>query len=209
LEKGICPFFVFYKEYNGYNMDTKIPVEVSARHCHLCPEDLEKLFGKGHELTQIKQLSQPSDFACEEAVEIEFGSKKFENVRVVGPLRKQTQVEISLTDAVGSGVIPPARISGDLKESESVIIRGPKGAVKLKKGLIVALRHLHCATNEAASLGIKMGDKIKVRVAGARAVVFEDVDVRVGDHYNLCLHLDTDEGNAAFINKIGEGEITK
>ena len=92
----------------------KILVEVSARHCHLSQQDLEKLFGTGHELTKIKQLSQPSDFACEETVTAYVGSKKFEKVRVIGPLRNQTQVEISLTDAIGSGVMPPIRLSGDI-----------------------------------------------------------------------------------------------
>jgi len=182
-------------------------VEVSARHCHLSKEDLEKLFGLGYELKTLKQLSQPSDFACQETVNIQVGSKKIENVRVVGPLRTQTQIEISLTDAVGSGIMPPVKLSGDLKNSSPVAISGPKGTVSLNEGLIVALRHIHCATSESAKLGLKSGAMVAVRVSGERPVEFEKIAVRVRDDYKLCLHLDTDEGNAAGINKMGEGQI--
>jgi putative phosphotransacetylase len=188
-------------------MNTKIPVEVSARHCHLAKQDLEKLFGKDYELKKTKQLTQPSDFACEETIDIEFGSKKIENIRIVGPLRNQTQIEISLTDAFGSGIMPPVRLSGDLKDSAGVILIGPKGKVELEDGLIIAERHLHCATNEVKKLEIKNGDKVSVKIESERPVVFKNVIVRIRDDYKLCLHLDTDEGNAAGINKIGEGQI--
>ena len=149
----------------------------------------------------------PSDFACQETVNILFGSKKIEKVRIVGPVRQQTQVEISLTDAVGSGIVPPVRLSGDLDGSSAVVLEGPKGQVELKEGLIVALRHIHCATSEAAKLGLKNGAIVDVEIKGERPVIFENVLVRVKDAYKLCLHLDTDEGNAAGINKIGEGII--
>ena len=185
----------------------KVPVEVSARHCHLAKQDLEKLFGVDYELKKLKQLSQPSDFACEETIDIQFGSKKIEKVRVVGPLRQQTQIEISLTDAIGSGIIPPTRLSGDLKESEKVILVGPADNVELIEGLIVAQRHIHCATEEAKKFKLKNGDIVAVRITGKRPVIFENVVLRVKDDYKLCLHLDTDEGNAAGINKIGEGII--
>lgn len=185
----------------------KVPVEVSARHCHLSKEDLEKLFGVGYELQKLKQLSQPADFACQETVNIQFGSKKIEKVRIVGPLRQQTQVEISLTDSMGSGITPTARLSGDLKNSSPIALEGPKGTVNLTEGLIVALRHIHCATGEAAKLGLKNGDKVAIRVGAERQLVFEKVIVRVRDDYKLCLHIDTDEGNAAEIKKIGEGLI--
>lgn len=188
-------------------MENKIPVEVSARHCHLAKQDLEKLFGIGHELKKIKQLSQPSDFACEETISIQVGSKKIESVRIVGPLREQTQVEISLTDAVGSGVMPPVKLSGNLEGTGSVVLEGPEGVANLSEGLIVALRHIHCATEEAFKLGLKNGDNVSVRVEGQRPIIFENVAVRVRDDYKLCLHLDTDEGNAAGINKTGEGII--
>ena len=188
-----------------------VPVEVSARHCHLSKEDLEKLFGVGYELQKLKQLSQPSDFAAEETVDIKFGSpagvKEIKNVRVVGPLREQTQVEVSLTDVAGSGVIPEIKLSGDLNNASPVVITGPAGSVELDKGLIVVLRHIHCSNLEAAKFGLKNGAKVAVKIFGERPVVFENVVVRVKDDYKLCLHLDTDEGNAAGINKIGEGII--
>jgi putative phosphotransacetylase len=184
-----------------------IPVEVSARHCHLAKEDLEKLFGTDYELKKMKQLSQPSDFACEETVTIKFGKKTIENVRVVGPVRKQTQVEISLTDAAGSDLTPLVKLSGELMGTSSVVLEGPKGTVSLTEGLIVALCHIHCATDEAARLGLKNGAKVSVGVTGDRAVIFENVIIRVKDGYKLCMHIDTDEGNSAGIDKIGVGTI--
>jgi len=186
-----------------------VPVEVSARHCHLSKEDLEKLFGVGYELQKLKQLSQPSDFACQETVDIQVGLNKIEKVRVVGPIRSQTQVEISLTDAVGLKFMPPVRLSGNLKDSASVILYGPAGKVELAEGLIVAKRHIHCSTRESAKLGLKNGDKVNVAVGEDRKVVFENVVVRVKDDYKFCMHIDTDEGNSAGINKTGEGEIIK
>lgn len=187
----------------------KVPVEVSARHCHLSVEDLEKLFGTGYELTKLKQLSEPSDFACKEVVNIIVGSKTFKNVRIVGPLRSQTQVEVSLTDAIGSGIMPPIRLSGDLRETGPVSILGPKGAIDLNEGLIVALRHIHCATDTAKKYKLKDGDRVSVEIKGERPVVFENVILRVKDDYKLSMHLDTDEGNAAGVNKVGEGLIIK
>lgn len=185
----------------------KVPVEVSARHCHLSKEDLEKLFGSGYELKKLRQLYQPSDFACQETVDIQVGSKKIENVRVVGPLRGQTQVEVSLTDTVGTGIVPPLRLSGDLNGSGSAILQGPVGRVELSEGLIVAQRHIHCATEEAKKYKLKAGDIVSVKIQSDRPVIFENVAVRVKDHYKLCLQLDTDEGNAAGINKVSEGQI--
>ncbi len=158
-------------------------------------------------MKKIKQLGQPADFACEETVGIQVGSKKLERIRVVGPLREQTQVEVSLTDAVGLGMIPPIRLSGNLRGSAGVVLFGPAGKIELAEGFIIAQRHLHCATDEAKELGLKTGDVVSVRVEGERAVVFDNITVRVRDDYKLCLHLDTDEGNAAGINKIGIGEI--
>jgi putative phosphotransacetylase len=188
-------------------MKIKIPVEVSARHCHLSKEVLEKLFGNGYQLQKIKQLSQPSDFACQETIGVQVGSKKFENVRVVGPLRDKTQIEMSLTDVIGSGIIHPIKLSGDLQGSAGVILKGPAGEVELGEGLIVARRHIHCGTEEAKKHKLKTGDIISVKVGSEREIIFEKVVVRVKDDYKLCMHIDTDEGNAAGINKISEGQI--
>jgi len=184
-----------------------VPVEVSARHCHLCKADLNALFGGGKELTKLRQLSQPLEFACQETVNIIIGSKQIGNVRIVGPLRTETQVEISLSDAVGSGIEVPVLLSGQLENSASVVITGPAGRVELNKGLIVAKRHIHCATSQAGHLGLKNSAMVKVRVKGERSIVFENVIVRTGDNYKFCIHLDTDEGNACGINKTGEGYI--
>jgi len=185
----------------------KVPVEISARHCHLSKEDMEKLFGAGHELEKLRQLFEPSDFACQETVDIQIGSKKFEKIRVVGPLRKQSQIEISLSDAIGSGVTPPVRLSGDLQGSLGAVLQGPAGRVDLKEGVIVARRHLHCATDEAKKYKLKTGDIVSVKIEGTRQTIFENIIVRVKDDYKLALHLDTDEGNSAGINKMGEGII--
>jgi len=185
----------------------KVLVEVSARHCHLSKVDLEKLFGVGYELKKFKQLSQPSDFASEETVDIQVGSKRFDKVRIVGPLREKTQVEISLTDAVGSGVMPLVKLSGDLTGSAGVVLIGPVGQVELSEGLIIAQRHIHCATSEAKKLGLKAGENVCVKINSQRPVIFENVVVRVADDYKLSMQIDTDEGNAAGINKIGEGII--
>jgi propanediol utilization protein len=187
--------------------EIKVPVEVSARHCHLSKTDLEKLFGAGYELKKIRQLSQPSDFAAEETIDIQAGDKKIEKIRVVGPVRAQTQVEIAKTDAFALGVNPPLRLSGDLADSIGVTLIGPKGRVDLEKGLIIALRHIHCSPAEAKKLGLKNQDAVAVKIESERPVTFYDVLVRIGDNYKLSLQLDTDEGNAAGLNKTGEGII--
>lgn len=192
-----------------FKKDKKVLVEVSARHCHLSKSDMEALFGVGYKLKKIKDLSQSSDFACEETIEIEFGSKKFSKIRVVGPLRENTQVEVSLTDAAGSGVEIPLRLSGDLDASAAVALRGPAGQVGISEGLIIAKRHLHCSLAEAKDLGVENGDTVSVKIQGERPVTFGNVIVRVKEDYKLSMQIDTDEGNAAFINKIGEGVIVK
>jgi putative phosphotransacetylase len=140
---------------------------------------------------------------------VQANSKTFEKVRIVGPLREETQVEISKTDAVFLGVNPPINLSGDLKNSLPIRLVGPKGVIGLDKGLILAKRHIHCATDEAVSFGLKDGDSVSVKIDGERGLVFDNVVVRVKDDYKLAMHIDTDEGNAAGINKIGEGIILK
>jgi len=190
-------------------MKIKIPVEISARHIHLCQKDLESLFGLGHELKKIKQLGQPSDFAAQETISIKNGSKILENIRVVGPLREKTQIELSGTDAFYLEINPPIRLSGDLKNSAGAVLIGPAGEIKLDEGIIVAQRHIHCATDEAKKFGLKNGEEVSVEIQGERPVTFHNVKIRLKDNYKLCLHLDTDEGNAAGINKTGQGLIIK
>jgi putative phosphotransacetylase len=185
----------------------KIPVEVSARHIHISKKDLETLFGEGYQLHKLKQLTQPSDFATEEVLDIEIGDKKLLGVRIVGPEREKTQIEISKTDAVLLGVNPPVRLSGDLENSLALKLIGPKGELELSEGLIIVKRHIHCATSEAENLGLKNNDVVSVKVESERPIIFEGVVVRINDDYKLSMHIDTDEGNAAGINKIGQGEI--
>lgn len=187
---------------------TKVPVEISARHVHLSKKDLEALFGIEYQLKEIRRLYQPSDFAAEESVDIKIGDKEIKGVRVVGPLREKTQIEISKTDAIMLGANPPIRLSGDLDNSSPVVLIGPKGKLELKEGLIIARRHIHCSPEEAKKSGLRHGQLVSVEIKGNRALSFHCVEVRVRDDYKLCLHLDTDEGNSAGINKIGEGIIS-
>lgn len=189
--------------------NAKVPIEVSARHCHLAKPELQKLFGSDYELKKKRQLTQPSDFACEETITIKSNFHSIENVRVIGPLRNQTQIEISKTDAIFLGVDAPLRLSGDLKGSGAIKIVGPQGEIDLMEGLIVAQRHMHCSTDEAKKMKLKTGDSVCVGIKSERPVIFENVAIRVRDDYKLCLQLDTDEGNAAGINKVGEGYLVK
>lgn len=190
-------------------MDIKVPIEISARHLHLSKKDIEALFGLDYELKKMKQLSQPCDFSAQETLDLIINKKKITSVRIVGPEREQTQIEISLTDAINLSIQPPIRLSGNLKGSSGAIIKGPKGRVEIKEGLIIAQRHLHCATNEAEQLGLTNGMIVSVKTIGERELTFYNIIVRVRGDYKLCLHLDTDEGNATGINKKGEGILLK
>jgi len=191
-------------------MDTakKIPVGVSARHIHISREDLDVLYGKGYELTVMKDLSQPGQYAAKENVELvtEKGSMK---VRILGPVRKQTQIELALTDAVKLGVTPPVRDSGDLKESPGLTIRGPQGEVKIDEGVIAACRHIHMTPAEAEVFCLNDKDVVKVRCGGDRGLIFDNVLVRVNDNYSLEMHIDTDEGNAAMLHTGEAVQIVK
>jgi propanediol utilization protein len=188
-------------------MAIKIPVEVSARHVHLSQRDLETLFGPGYQFKKFKQLSQPSDFAAEEVLDIKNGENVIKKIRIVGPTRLQTQVEISITDAFYLGVNPPIRLSGDLKDSAGITLVGPNGELPLKRGLIIAARHLHCNPEEAKMLSLKDEKIISIKIEGFREVVFRNIKIRVGKNYKLCVHLDTDEGNAAAISRVGIGYL--
>ena len=188
-------------------MSNKILVEVSARHIHISREDLEKLFGRGYKLTKLKSLNQPGEFSCKEIVTLKNKDKKLEGVRIVGPVRKNTQVEVSKTDAYHLNLDVPLRISGDLKGSASVTVIGPKEKIKLDEGVIIAKRHLHANPKEAKQLHLKDGDNVSIKVSGERSVTFNKVKVRVNKDYSLATHIDVDEGNAAGINQKAEGKI--
>lgn len=180
--------------------DDTVPVGVSNRHIHLSAEHLEILFGKGYELTPIKDLSQPGQFACKEQLTIVGPSlRPIEGVRVLGPVRKESQVEISRTDSFTLKVKPPVRESGDIKGSAPITIIGPKGTVTLSEGCIIANRHIHMSEEEGKAFGLKDGDYVTVEVNGERRTTFYDVQVRVNKAFRLEMHIDTDDANAAGI----------
>ena len=176
-----------------------IPVALSARHAHLSQEHVETLFGAGHRLTPRFDLSQPGQFAAEEVVEVVGPKRAISRVRVLGPARPASQVELSFTDGIVLGLNLPARISGDVAGSPGAHLIGPRGAVALREGCIVAIRHIHATPEDAQRLGIEDGQKVYARFPGPRGLTFDSVVVRVSDQFQTELHLDTDEGNAAGI----------
>ena len=178
-------------------MSNKIMLEVSARHVHLSAQDLETLFGKGAELHHRKDLSQPGQYACHERVEIVGPKGSFKGVSVLGPVRPETQVEVSLTDARAMGISVPIRESGQLEGSAGCTIIGPVGRVELKQGLIAAKRHIHMGPENAQKLGVADKQIVRVKVDSPdRPAVLENVAVRVSDGFNLAMHIDTDEAHA-------------
>ena len=188
-------------------MDKKVLIEISARHIHLGQKDLEALFGQNYKLKELKKLSQADDFAAKEKIDIKIGDKIIKGIRIVGPVRKETQVEISLTDAFNVRVKPVLRLSGNLKGTPGAILIKGKKKIKIKQGVIIAQRHLHCSPEEAKLLKLKNASFISIKVGGKRGITFHNIKVRVKQGYNLSLHLDTDEGNSAGIFKKGKGSI--
>lgn len=178
----------------------EVPVGISNRHIHLSQEHLEVLFGPGYELTVKKDLSQTGQYAAEETLIIEGPKSSMKNVRILGPVRKETQVEISRTDAFGLGLKPPVRDSGFLEDSPGLKLIGPKGEVELDKGVIIAQRHIHMNEADAEAFGVKDKDIVSVRVGGERGLIFDNVLVRVRGDFVLEMHIDTDEANAAMLN---------
>jgi len=185
----------------------KIPIAISARHIHLSPEHLAKLFGPGYQLQPAKDLVQKGEFASQETVILSGPKGRIEEVRIVGPLRKQTQIEVTKTDARRLGINPPVRPSGDLAGSAGLQVQGPQRMINLTEGVIVAKRHIHLAPEEAKSLKLVDNQEVSVKVESERSVTFHKVTVRVSDRYRLQMHLDPDEANAAAIAGEAEGEI--
>jgi len=176
-----------------------IPIGVSARHIHLSHEHVETLFGKGHKLTPVKELMGGQYAAAEQVTIVGPKLRTIENVRVLGPVRKQTQIEVSTTDAVKLGISPPLRESGDLKGSAPITVAGPKGAVYLDEGCIIASRHIHMSPSDAAAADVKDGDMISIKTEGPRGATLDNVKIRVDSTYTLEMHIDTDEANACGI----------
>jgi acetate kinase len=183
------------------------PVEVSAHHIHLTQGHVEALFGKGHQLTRHADLSQPGQFACAEQLTVVGPKGRIERVRVLGPARKYTQVEIAMTEQFKLGVHPPIRESGDIAGTPGCALEGPAGRVQLERGVICALRHIHMAPADALRYGVRDKSVVRVRLAGDRELVFGDVLVRVDQNFALAMHIDTDEGNAASVGAGAQGYI--
>lgn len=184
------------KEYN----DFKIPVGVSNRHVHVSQEDLEVLFGKGYELTKKSVLKQPGQYASNETVTIRGPKGEFERVRILGPVRAKSQVEISKTDSFRLGIKPPIRESGKLDGTPGIEIIGPKGKIVLSYGAIIAFRHIHMTPEQALAMGLRDNEIVDVETFGERKGIFGDVLVRVSDKSALEMHVDVDEANAFSLN---------
>ena len=188
----------------------KILVETSARHVHVTKEDLETLFGAGHELTVKSWLSQPGQFASEEQVDVVGPKNTLKRVRILGPVRPATQVELSLTDARSIGVTAPVRESGDIAGSGACKLVGPAGEVEVAEGVIAAKRHIHMTPADAEKFGCKDKDVVSVKIdSEGRSLVFGDVVVRVSPSYALAMHIDTDESNAGCVAPGTYGEVIK
>lgn len=188
-------------------MNIEIPIETSGRHIHLSQKDSEKLFGKGYKFKKKRNLYQSGDFAAEETIDIQGARDRILKLRVVGPVRAQTQVELSKTDAIFLGISAPLKESGDIKDTPGATLIGPENKVKIKEGLINTQRHIHCNQKEAKKIGLKNRMLVSVQTEGPGAITFHNVLVKINKNYRLCMHLDTDEGNAACITTKGKGKI--
>lgn len=183
-----------------------VPIGVSARHIHLTQEHVEVLFGEGYQLTKRKELMGGQFAANEQVTIVGLKLRAIENVRVLGPVRSKSQVEISATDAIKLGVRAPIRLSGDIEGSAPIAVVGPKGVIYLDEGCIIAKRHIHMAPKDAIAAGVRNGDIVSVKADNERGTVFNHVQIRVDESFTLEMHIDTDEANAA---KIATGDTVR
>lgn len=191
-------------------MSIKIPIETSARHIHVSREDFETLFGKGEELHYVKELSQPGQYLCRERLTVKGPRGSFENMAILGPFRKETQIELSLTDTRKLGIPGVIRQSGDIRKTPGCILCGPKGELELNRGVIVAKRHIHMTPDEALSLRVRDNDQVFVLTKSyGRSLIYADVVVRVHRDFRLAMHVDTDEANAFSSDAEPYGVIVK
>ena len=184
-----------------------VELEASGRHVHLCRAHVEALFGPGYRLTPVKDLSQPGQFACAERVTLEGPRGILQNVVVLGPERPESQVEISLTDGVALGIVPPVRLSGDIANTPGITLRHGDRCVVLDRGLIAAKRHIHMTPADAARFGVENGQAVRLQAFTARPVVFEDMEVRISPKFSTAVHIDYDEANACGFKKGDRGLI--
>lgn len=189
--------------------DCQIPVGISNRHVHLSQADLEVLFGEGYQLTKLKDLSQPGQYACKETVILCGPNGAIEKVRVLGPVRSKTQVEIMAGDCFKLGVVTEPRLSGDLHGTPGITIIGPKGSVQIREGLIVAQRHIHMTPEDAKRFGVEDGQVVSIQFDGPRGGVFHNVAIRANDASSLECHLDIEEANAMGIGPNSKVKILK
>jgi putative phosphotransacetylase len=188
----------------------KIPVGISGRHIHLSSEHLEVLFGKGYELTVLKDLSQPGQYAANEKVDVVSPTGKvIAGVRILGPVRKNTQVELSYSDARRAGFEAPVRSSGNIAGSGAAKIVGPKGEVEISEGVIVADRHIHFSLEDAKEFGVTDGQVVQIKVSGVKPGILGNVLCRVNEHFKLDCHLDTDDGSAFILSNGDFVELVK
>ena len=190
-------------------LDGSFEVEASGRHVHLSRKELDALFGTGYELTKAKDLSQPGQYASKERLTVVGPKGAFHNVVILGPVRKESQVEVSLTDCLQLGVKAPIRESGDIEGTPGIVLVNGDKSVSLDKGLIVAKRHVHMTPEDAEKLGVKNHDIVKVKGEGARPLIFDDVVIRVSPKFATYMHIDYDEANACGFSKGIRGRIIK
>lgn len=190
-------------------LDSSFEVEASGRHVHLSRKELDALFGTGYELTKVKDLSQPGQYASKERLTVVGPKGAFHNVVILGPVRKESQVEVSLTDCLQLGVKAPIRESGDIEGTPGIVLVNGDKSVSLDKGLIVAKRHVHMTPEDAEKMGVKNHDIVKVKVEGARPLIFDDVVIRVSPKFATYMHIDYDEANACGFSKGIRGRIIK
>ena len=190
-------------------LDSSFEVEASGRHVHLSRKELDALFGTGYELTKVKDLSQPGQYASKERLTVVGPKGAFHNVVILGPVRKESQVEVSLTDCLQFGVKAPIRESGDIEGTPGIVLVNGDKSVSLDKGLIVAKRHVHMTPEDAEKIGVKNHDIVKVKVEGARPLIFDDVVIRVSPKFATYMHIDYDEANACGFSKGIRGRIIK
>ena len=186
-----------------------VEVEASGRHIHLSQHDLEALFGVGYQLTPMKDLSQPGQYACKERITITGPKGSIQNVIILGPVRKVSQVEVSLTDALALGIKVPVKMSGDIEGTPGITVTNGSRSLELKQGVIVAKRHIHMTPEDAIKFGVEDGEIIKVKVFGGRPLIFDDLVVRVSKDFHTDVHIDYDEANACGYTKGTMGLILK
>ncbi|MGT2933991.1 ethanolamine utilization phosphate acetyltransferase EutD [Streptococcus catagoni] len=184
-------------------------VEASGRHIHLSQKDLEALFGPNYQLTKVKDLSQPGQFACQERLTVLGPKGQFHNVIILGPVRKESQVEVSLTDCLQLGVKAPIRESGDIGGTPGIILTNGNRCIALDKGLIVAKRHVHMTPEDAQKANVQNHEIVQVKVDGERPMIFDDVVIRVSPKFATYMHIDYDEANACGFKKGLRGRILK